>query len=164
MDKKRKFKGKNMCTDPKVVSTKLLLAVVAGVLMASTCFAQETVAGIIKKKDGKVEIVRAGKSIAAEVGSTIQAGDVLKTSEDSSVGVMLKDETRMAIGPSSQMALDRYAFNAETKEGNILVNVIKGTFSMISGLVVKHNPTNSQIKTPTATAGIRGTSFVVEVP
>ena len=35
---------------------------------------------------------------------------------------------------------------------------------MISGLVVKHNPTNSKIKTPTATAGIRGTSFVVEVP
>jgi hypothetical protein len=77
---------------------------------------------------------------------------------------MLKDETRMAVGPSSQMALDRYSFNPETHSGGILVNVIKGTFAMISGLVVKYNPDNAQIKTPTSTAGIRGTSFVVEVP
>jgi hypothetical protein len=62
------------------------------------------------------------------------------------------------------MALDRYSFNADTYAGNIFVNVIKGTFAMISGLVVKNNPANSQIKTPTSTAGIRGTSFVVEVP
>ena len=153
-----------MCITPGVLSARLLLAALSTLLMAGSCRAEETVAGIIKKKEGQVEIVRAGKSFAAEVGSTILPGDVLKTAKGSSVGVMLKDETRMAVGPGSQMALDRYAFNAETKEGNILVNVVKGTFSMISGLVVKHNPTNSKIKTPTATAGIRGTSFVVEVP
>jgi hypothetical protein len=149
-----------------VLSKTLLLAALAasGLLMAGICQAEDAVAGVIKKKNGSVEIVRAGKSIAAEVGTTIQAGDVVKTSKNSSVGIMLKDETRMSVGPASQMALDRYAFNADTYAGNIFVNVIKGTFAMISGLVVKNNPTNSQVKTPTSTAGIRGTSFVVEVP
>jgi hypothetical protein len=149
-----------------VLSKKLVLATLAtaGLLIAGTCHAEEAVAGVIKKKQGHVEIVRAGKSIAAEVGTTVQAGDVVKTSKDSNVGIMLKDETRMAVGPASQMALDRYTFNANTYEGNIFVNVLKGTFAMISGLVVKNNPNSSQIKTPTSTAGIRGTSFVVEVP
>jgi hypothetical protein len=161
------FKGKTMQTNKQVRSSKLLLATVAAscMLLASASFAETVaVAGVVKKKEGTVEIVRAGKSIAAEVGTTIEAGDVVKTSKDSSVGIMLKDETRMSVGPASQMALDRYSFNADTYAGNIFVNVIKGTFAMISGLVVKNNPANSQIKTPTSTAGIRGTSFVVEVP
>lgn len=144
---------------------KLLLAtlVASGFLIAGASHA-DTVAGVVKKKEGTVEVLRAGKSIPVELGSTIEAGDVIRTGKGSSVGLMLKDETRMAVGPSSQMALDRYSFNSDTYSGNILVSVLKGTFAMISGLVVKHNPASSQIKTPTSTAGIRGTSFVVEVP
>ncbi|NVO07003.1 MAG: FecR domain-containing protein [Rhodoferax sp.] len=156
-----------MHTYKQVRVNKLLLATVATgcLLMAGASFADTaTVAGVVKKKEGTVEIVRAGKTIPVEVGTTIEPGDLVKTSKDSSVGLMLKDETRMSVGPNSQMALDRYAFNADTYAGNIFVNVIKGTFAMISGLVVKNNPSSSQIKTPTSTAGIRGTSFVVEVP
>jgi hypothetical protein len=155
-----------MHTHQPAQTKKWLLASVAVCLLLATgaAFAAEPVAGIVKKKEGTVEIVRAGKSIAVEVGTEILPGDLVKTGKDSSVGLMLKDETRMSVGPSSQMALDRYSFNPETNSGGILVNVIKGTFAMISGLVVKNNPNNSQIKTPTSTAGIRGTSFVVEVP
>jgi hypothetical protein len=45
-----------------------------------------------------------------------------------------------------------------------LVNVNKGTFAMISGLVAKNNPTAAQVTTPTSTAMVRGSSFAVEVP
>jgi hypothetical protein len=164
---KQIFKGQTMHTIKQLRTNALLRATVATscLLMANASFAETVaVAGVVKKKEGTVEIVRGGKTIVAEVGTTIEAGDLVKTAKDSSVGIMLKDETRMSVGPASQMALDRYSFNADTYAGGILVNVIKGTFAMISGLVVKNNPVNSQIKTPTSTAGIRGTSFVVEVP
>lgn len=142
----------------------LLGAVALACMLAAGASQAQTVAGVIKKKDGTVEIVRGGKSIPAEVGSKVEVGDTLKTAKDSSVGVMLKDETRMSLGANSQMALDKFAFNADTYAGNMFVNVIKGTFAMISGLVVKNNPTGGQVKTPTSTAGVRGTKFVVEVP
>jgi hypothetical protein len=144
---------------------KLLLAALAATcLLGSAASQAQSVAGTIKKQQGTVEIVREGKSMPAGVGTTVLAGDLLKTSKDSSVGLMLKDETRMSLGANSQVALDKFSFDANTYSGNLFVNVLKGTFAMISGLVVKNNPTSTQIKTPTSTAGIRGTSFVVEVP
>lgn len=150
----------NTLHTPKFV----LAAVAAACLLGASASHAQTVAGIIKKQQGAVEIVRDGKSIPAEIGTKVMAGDLLKTNKDSSVGLMLKDETRMSIGANSQMALDRFSFDASTYSGNLFINVIKGTFAMISGLVVKNNPTSTQVKTPTSTAGIRGTHFVVEVP
>jgi len=145
--------------------SKLFLTVFAATcLMATANASAEGVAGVVKKKQGSVEIVRDGKAIPVEVGTVVHAGDTLKTDKDSSVGLMLKDESRMSMGPSSQMALDKFGFNANTYSGNIFISVIKGTFAMISGLVVKNNPANSMVKTPTSTAGIRGTTFVIEVP
>jgi hypothetical protein len=77
---------------------------------------------------------------------------------------MLKDETRMSLGANSQIALEKFSFDANTYAGSLLVNVNKGTLAMVSGLVAKNNPTAAQVKTPTATAAVRGSSFAVEVP
>jgi len=154
-----------MNTNAKAHSKTLLLAAVAaGCLLFAGASHAQAVAGVVKKKEGTVEIVRNGQATPAEVGTKVQAGDLLKTSKDSSVGLMLKDESRMSLGPNSQVSLDKFGFNANTYSGNIFISVVKGTFAMISGLVVKNNPANSQVKTPTSTAGIRGTTFVVEVP
>lgn len=147
----------------KHLAAKLALTLGAALITSGAVQAQ-TVAGVIKSNEGSVEIIRGGKTIPATAGTKLEAGDVLKTSKDSSAGVMLKDETRIALGSNSQVALDKFAFNPNTNQGNMVVNIVKGTFAMISGLLVKNNPTSAQIKTPTATAGVRGTYFVVEVP
>jgi len=141
-----------------------LLAIATSCLLFTHLSYAQAVAGVVKKKEGTVQIVRGTTTLTAEVGTPVRAGDVLKTSKDASVGLMLKDETRMALGPNSQVALDKFAFSSDTYAGNIFVSVLKGTLAMISGLVVKNNPANSTVKTPTSTAGIRGTTFVVEVP
>jgi hypothetical protein len=145
-------------------ATGKLLLVAAACLVNSGVARAETVAGIIKNNVGTVEIVRNGKTLPAGVGTKIMAGDIVKTAKDSTVGVMLKDETRMSLGANSHIALDRFTFDANTNKGNMFLSVVKGTFGMISGLLVKNNPASTQINTPTATAGVRGTMFLVEVP
>ena len=45
----------------------------------------------------------------------------------------------------------------------MLISVLKGTFSMVSGMMVKHSPEAAVVKTPTATIGVRGTEFAIEV-
>ena len=124
----------------------------------------ETVAGVVKTQQGSVTIERGGVSMPAVVGTKLMAGDVIKTSADTTVGLMMKDETRVSLGSNSQAALDKFAFNENTHSGNMLVSVVKGTLSMISGLLVKANPGQVLVRTPTSTAGIRGTEFIVDVP
>lgn len=135
---------------------------IAAFFMAEAALAQTT-AGIVKNVSGSALIVRGDRSLPAEPGSKLMAGDVVRTSAESSVGVMLKDETRLSVGSSSQAALEKFSFNADSHKGGMTVNVVKGTLSMISGLLVKANPGEVLVKTPTSTAGIRGTFFVVEV-
>ncbi len=121
-------------------------------------------AGVVKNTEGVVEVTHEGTTSVAQIGTKIYPGDVIKTSKNSNVGIMMKDDSRMSLGGNSRISLDRFSFNANTNEGNIAINMVKGTFAMISGLLVKHSPESATIKTPTSTAGIRGTYFVVEVP
>ena len=147
-------------------SVRGVAVVVAALMVSVLCPAAYAAddAGVVKTSQGKVLILRDGESIPAAVGSIVRQGDVLRTAEGASAGVMLKDDTRVALGPNSQVALDQFAFNANTNEGTLFVSVLKGTLSMISGLLVKANPQRVGVKTPTATIGIRGTEFIVDVP
>lgn len=138
------------------------LVLMSSLLTSQIAFAQST-AGVVKNVTGSALIVRGDKSLPVEVGTKLVAGDVVRTSGDSTLGVMLKDETRLSIGANSQAALEKFAFNANSHKGDMAVSVVKGTLSMISGLLVKANPGQVLVKTPTSTAGIRGTYFVVEV-
>jgi hypothetical protein len=129
----------------------------------SVAQAQES-AGTIKTLQGEVNITRQGKKLPATVGMNVMPGDRIAAGANSSAGVMLRDDTRFAVGPNSQLALTSYAFNPNTNEGNLIIDILKGTLGMISGLIVKANPNAAVLKTPTSTIGIRGTEFVIEVP
>jgi hypothetical protein len=121
-------------------------------------------AGVVKKLVGAVEIVRAGTPVSVVIGTRVQVGDVVKTSQNGGVGLMLKDESRMSLGANGQISLEKFSFDPNTYAGSLLVNVKKGSFAMVSGLIAKNSPTAAQVKTPTATATVRGSTFAVEVP
>lgn len=132
-------------------------------LVSTGAVLAQNVAGVVKKSDGSVLILRGGKSIAASVGTQVMAGDVLRTADASSAGVMMKDETRLSLGPNSQVVVDKFGFNVDSHAGGMFISVVKGTLMMITGLLVK-NPGAVTVKTPTTTAGVRGTQFIVDVP
>lgn len=132
-------------------------------LLSAGAVLAQNVAGVVKKSEGNVSIQRGGKTIAASVGTQVMAGDVLRTADRSSTGVMMKDETRLSLGPNSQVVVDKYGFNADSHAGGMFISVVKGTLMMITGLLVK-NPSAVTVKTPTTTAGVRGTQFIVDVP
>ena len=90
-------------------------------------------------------------------------GDRVRTGADGSVGITLQDETRLTAGPDSTLLITDFRFNPSTKEGSLFASLLKGTFSVITGLIAKHSPGNVNFKTPTMTLGIRGTEFVVDV-
>lgn len=138
----------------------------AALLASGSALAQESTAsqaGIIKVLQGDVRAERNGKSRPLVVGERLYAGDRVVTAAASEVGFTLRDDTRISLGPNSDFLLERYAYNDKTDEGGIAARLAKGTLRYVSGLIGKRAPESQSLSTPTATIGIRGTDFIVEV-
>jgi len=142
---------------------KLLIALAFAATVAPFS-AMATEAGMVKTVSGTVRIERNGLAIPALVGTPVEAQDRVVTGSDGSVGLTLKDDTLLSAGPNSVLALNRFAFNSTTNEGSISLQVLKGTLRAVSGLIARQSPGSLEVKTRTATVGIRGTDFIIEVP
>ena len=62
-------------------------------------------AGRVKVSSGTAAIVRNGQTLPAPVGAEVFESDVLRTGADGRLAVMLRDETRVSLGPDSEVAL-----------------------------------------------------------
>jgi hypothetical protein len=119
-------------------------------------------AGKVKRAEGSVTIDRAGHVQSLPVGSTVYVGDRIRTGADGSVGITLFDDTLLTAGPRSTLLINQFQFNPATNEGNLLTTLVKGTLSVVTGLIGKQAPQNVRFQTPTVVLGIRGTEFIVE--
>jgi hypothetical protein len=119
--------------------------------------------GQIKISKGAVTIDRAGTSLPAPVGARLQAADVVKTGADGSVGITMTDNSLLAAGPNSVLALERYEFDEVTSEGKFDASLRKGTLAVVSGRLAKQSRDAMTVRTPSAVLGVRGTEFVVRV-
>ena len=71
---------------------------------------QPSPAGRIKTVSGPAFIVRDGATIPAQPGQVVFEADALRTGADGSVGVTLKDDTRLSLGPNSEVRLERFVY------------------------------------------------------
>jgi hypothetical protein len=122
---------------------------------------QREAAGRIKIASGAVFIVRADDTMPAKAGLDVYEADTLRTGADGSVGITLKDDTRLSLGPNSEIRLDRFAFApAEGKLGFVL-KVVRGVAAYVSGRIAKIAPDAVRLETPSAIVGVRGTTVVM---
>jgi len=145
------------------ICSLLLTALVASMLFAaglpSVANAQE--AGHVKVSRGAVQIERGGQKLPAPVGAVVQAGDVVTTGADGSVGITFLDNSLLSAGPNSVLAIDRFAFDPTTHQGAFESSLQKGTLAVVSGKLAKASPDAVKVKTPAAVLGVRGTEFLV---
>jgi len=120
-------------------------------------------AGTIKVIRGSVSIERAGKRTPVTVGDRVMSADRVITGAESAVGITLRDNTRLTAGPDSVLSLEKYSFDSTTHAGELDASVRKGTLSVVSGKLTAASPEKVSFRTPTATLGVRGTDFVIEV-
>jgi hypothetical protein len=135
----------------------------AVLLVAVSADAVDSV-GEIKIAKGEVVVERGGKAMAAQVGMPLAAADVLKTGADGSVGITMRDNSRLSAGPNSVLSLDRFEFDPTTHEGRFDSGLQRGTLAVASGRIARQSPQAMTVRTPSAVLGVRGTDFVVSVP
>lgn len=122
---------------------------------------QASEAGRVKVSRGAAWIERAGGRLPAGVGASVRPSDVIVTGADGSVGITFADDSRLSMGPNSTLAIDRFAFDPTTHQGQFDASLRQGTLLGVSGKLARQSPQAMTVKTPAAILGVRGTRFLV---
>lgn len=117
--------------------------------------------GQIKVARGAVVVQRGERTIPVEVGLRLQASDVLRTGADGAVGVTMRDNALLSLGPNSVLAFEQFEFDPATDEGRFDSRLTRGTLAVSSGRLAKQSPRAMTVRTPNAVLGVRGTDFLV---
>ena len=112
-----------------------------GALAGSASWADDS--GTAKIVQGDVRVERSGASLPLRVGDPVREKDRIIVPAGGSAGITLRDDTRISMGPRSTLV---------------------GAMRYVTGLVGRRSPASVRVATSTATIGIRGTDFIVEVP
>ena len=96
-------------------------------------------------------------------GLPLQQGDRLTTSEGASAIIKLADGTRMTVRPNSELVLQTWQFRENAPDNSMLMQLVRGGFRAVTGLISKNAPNAARVQTNTATIGIRGTDFDARV-
>ncbi len=124
---------------------------------------QSTPAGRIKTVSGSAFIVRDRASIPAQAGLVVFEADSLRTGADGTIGVTLKDDTRLALGPGSEVRLERFAYAPGTGSVGLVLKFVRGVTAYVSGRLAKLAPDSIRLETPSAIVGVRGTTLAIRV-
>ncbi len=113
---------------------------------------------------GKVELVEGDVSIydkskkprRVAVGDSVFEGEGIVTGKDGELHLNMEDGGFIAVRPGTKMSI--VAYQARGDEGDKgLFSLLEGTFRSVTGWIGKFNPRSYQVRTPTATIGVRGT-------
>lgn len=110
---------------------------------------------IAKKADGAVKVL--------SLQSAIEQGDTLIAEKDTYARIKFADNTEIVLRPNTQIKIDQFSFE-EDKPNNdgFTMTLVKGGLRAVTGLLGKRNKERFGLNTPTASIGIRGTTFIVE--
>ena len=111
---------------------------------------------------GNAVIEQDGEDVEAEKDLDIFSYNTVKTGKGK-VAIGFIDDTRVDVTEHSKLIIDEFVYDPNTKTGSLSLKAALGTIRYASGQIAKTSPTNVQIKTPTATIGVRGTDFTMTV-
>ena len=128
-------------------------------------------AGVGAQMAGEVEFAR-GVGFAQTPGQAprtlgkgleLKEGDRLTTADGASAIIKMQDGTRMTVRPNSEIVLQQYQFKENAPDNSMLMQLVRGGFRAVTGLISKSSPNAARVQTNTATIGIRGTDFDARV-
>ncbi len=119
--------------------------------------------GHVQTLQGHAYIQRAGIDLPAAVGTELRHNDRIRTGKPAAIGLVLTDDTTIALGSNSELVLNDYAFEPKHGRFALALRMVKGTFSYITGQIGKLSPDSARVHTPDATIAVRGTKLLVEI-
>ena len=144
---------------------RITLLIICALLLCANFAAAEDARpiGLVKTASGEAFILRDGRRLAAHPGLDLMLGDQLSTGRKGALGVILRDDTVISLGPATQTRLEQFAFDPAQGHLALVLRVTRGLIEYLSGKISKLAPGSVRIETPVATLGIRGTHLLARI-
>jgi hypothetical protein len=115
--------------------------------------------GRVDTVKGFATVVRVdGQTETLSLGDPIYKGDKLSTGSGSSLGLLLGDETTVAMDAKAEMVLDDLVYDPANNSGSLAITILDGLFTMNTGKIAATDPQAMIVRTPRAMSAIRGTN------
>ncbi|OQA33270.1 MAG: FecR protein [Betaproteobacteria bacterium ADurb.Bin341] len=133
-------------------------------ILAWSSLAWPATAGKVDLVTGDVRCIAAGsqEKRPLKLADTVNEGDTLLTGPDGEVLLAMEDGGQLALHANSQMRIDQYQAEGSKTDTSIL-NLLQGAMRSVTGWIGKYNPRRYEVRTPTATIGVRGTDHETRV-
>lgn len=96
-------------------------------------------------------------------GEPVYSGDVISTSENTTLDILFADGSRFSVGPRSEFVVDKFVYKQNGDGDAFHTHFIKGVFRFVSGLIAKSQGRDMKVGVSVGTIGIRGTHVEGEV-
>lgn len=88
--------------------------------------------------------------------------DTLQANSTEAAEMEMADHTRITLRPGSRLKLSLFHYQSRQESDGMLVDMLRGGFRVVTGLIAKKQPQQVNFHTLTATIGVRGTDFVLD--
>jgi hypothetical protein len=110
---------------------------------------------LAKKANGTVKVLA--------LKSEVENGDTLVTEKNTYAMVKFIDNSEITLRPDTTLTIENFSFdNGKQDEDRANFNLVKGGLRSVTGLLGKRSKEKFELKTPAATIGIRGTTFIAQ--
>lgn len=150
------FIGVSSIINKRLYSLILLLLVIS-----PSAYAEKV--GVIKTLVGEVIFVRGDSYVLVALGDAVLEKDRLLTKQNSSVGILFEDDTRLGAGANSDFSVVKYRFNIHSHQGLADFNVKAGTVAMVAGKLSALKSDAVKVTTPTETLQVTCSMLSVKV-
>ena len=133
-------------------------------VFSSTVMASQEKVGVIAAAKGNIIIERNGKKLKAKSGAKVYEGDNIVSKSNKQFQVIFIDETIFTLTNNSNLSIDKFAYDKESKSGELKVSTDSGKVKFSSGNISDGNPDNFVIKLPNSSeVKVRGTGGVYNI-
>lgn len=112
---------------------------------------------------GEVFVVRGGATVRAALGTPVESGDVIRVGAASDAQIRMSDASIVALRPGTELRIDEYVYSGKPDaDSKSFLSLVRGGLRTITGAIGSlHDRSHYEVRTPTASIGIRGTHYVL---
>ena len=147
----------------KMLRLQLIKKILAINVCLLTTFVYANDIGDITEHNGSSGIVRdSGETLVGGIGEDIFFKDSIETAQGR-MNIKFIDETNLKLTEHTEVVIDEYYFDSDPSKSKMAMRFVSGTARFTTGKLGLVPKENIVITTPTATIGVRGTSFTTSV-
>ena len=151
---------------PRRTAIKAVAGLAAGLtlLFSTTLALAAQVAGTVVHLSGPLMAQKPdGTAKTLTLKSEVESGDTLVSQRNTYAQIRFVDNSEITLRPNTTFKIENFAFDgAKPEADSASFRLVKGGLRSVSGLLGKRSREKFEMRTPTATIGIRGTTFVAQ--